>query len=160
MQKQILIILLGLFLAVPFSFADDQKKAPPDTKILLERTACFGFCPIYKLTIYGDGKIEFDGKNYVNAIGHHVKTISPEKVAMMLTELESINLKGKYDCYDATDNPTAIITVTREGKTKQIVHYHGCLSADAKELAALTKLENKIDELAEIADWLKYEKNW
>ncbi len=160
MNRKIVIFLFGFFLSVSLSFAAEQKIAPADTKVVLERTACFGTCPVYKLTMYADGKIEFFGDSYVNAVGNHIKTISQEKVALILAEANSVNffgLDGKYDCYDATDNPTAIITITNEGKTKRIVHYHGCRSANEKELAALTKLENRIDELAEIDDWLKYD---
>src|SRR6059058_5801427 len=36
---------------------------PKDTLITLERTACFGTCPVYKLTISADGKVAFEGKN-------------------------------------------------------------------------------------------------
>jgi hypothetical protein len=160
MHKKLLIALIGFLLSASSSLAEEQKTVPPDTIIALERTMCYGTCPEYKLTIYADGKIEFDGKNYVKAIGHYVKTISLEKVAMILTEVESINffeLNGDYACMGWTDMPTAITTVKKEGATKQIRHYHGCESANKEELTALTELENKIDELAEISDWLKYE---
>lgn len=161
MNKKTKIFLVGFLLSVSLSFAEEQKTVPADTKILLERTMCFGTCPVYTLTIYADGKVEFSGEKFVNAVGQHVKKISQEKVASILTEADSINffeLNGTYDCFDSTDSPTAKITITKEGKTKQIVHYHGCESANKKELAALTQLEDKIDELAEIADWLKYER--
>lgn len=154
------IFLVGFILLVSLSFAEEQKAVPSDTKILLERTICFGTCPVYKLTIYADGKVEFSGEKFVNAIGQHVKTISQEKVASILAEADNINffeLNGEYDCYEVTDHPTAEITITKESKTKKIVHYHGCRSTNEKELTALTKLEDKIDELAEIADWLKYD---
>lgn len=156
-MNKMVIFLVGFILSVSLSFAEEQKAVPADTKVLLERTMCYGTCPVYKLTIYADGKVEFSGERFVNAIGSHVKTISQEKVALMLTEADSINffkLNGKYDCYEQTDQPIVEITITKEGNTKKVVHDHGCLSTNKKELAALTKLEDKIDELAEITDWL------
>ena len=161
MVNKVAVFLVGFLLLVTLSFAE-QKILSSDTKVILERTMCYGTCPVYKLMIYADGKIEFFGEKFVNAIGQHIKTIPQEKIALILAEVDGIKffeLNGNYDCYDATDNPTAKITITKEGKTKQIVHYHGCRSANEKELAALTKLEDKIDELAEIAVWVKYERN-
>ena len=29
--------------------------------ILLDRTACYGTCPAYKVTIHGDGRVEYTG---------------------------------------------------------------------------------------------------
>ncbi|MBC2663655.1 energy transducer TonB [Novosphingobium flavum] len=40
--------------SVPFPTA-----APEDVEITLERTACFGTCPDYQVTIRGDGKVRF-----------------------------------------------------------------------------------------------------
>ena len=37
--------------------------------ITLERTACFGVCPVYKLTIYGDGRVLYDGIRFVRTEG-------------------------------------------------------------------------------------------
>ena len=121
MNKKIVIFLVGFFFSASLSVAEEQKTVPADTKILLERTVCNGTCPVYKLTIYSDGKIEFFGEEFVNAIGQHVKTISQEKVALILTEVDSTNffeLNGKYDCFDWTDSSTAKITITKEGKTR------------------------------------------
>ncbi len=160
MNKKTVIFLVGFLLSVSLSFAEEQKTVPFDTKILLEKTKCYGPCPAYKLTIYADGKIEFFGEKFVNVIGQHVKKISQEKVALMLTEADSINffeLNGKYG--SAADVSEVKITITKEGKTRQLVYCHECNLTNEKEIAALTKLEDKIVELAEIADWLKYERN-
>ncbi|MBF0478744.1 MAG: hypothetical protein HQL26_04615 [Candidatus Omnitrophica bacterium] len=161
MNKKNGIVLLGLLLSVSLAWAQAQNLDSADTKIILERRGCFGTCPAYKLTIYPDGKINFLGKEYVKAMGPHVKRISSDKLALIWRELENtkfFDLDGKYDCEDVTDQATTITTVIKDGSIKQIVHYQGCMSANKKELSALTKLEDKIDKLAGIDDWLLYEK--
>ena len=119
MVNKMSVFLVGFLFSATLAFAE-QKIAPSDIKVILERTECFGTCPVYKLTIYADGKIEFFGEKFVNAIGQHVKTISQEKIASILAEANAIKffeLNGDYDCYLVTDNPTAKITITEEGKT-------------------------------------------
>ena len=160
MNKKTMIFLFGIFLLPSLSFAGQRWVVPPNTKIILERTRCFGLCPAYKLTVYADGKVEFFGDKFVSAMGQHAKTISQDKVGLMLGEVWNINffeLNGRYDCYDDIDGPTVKIAITKDSRTKEIVHYHGCESADKEELTALTKFEDKIDELAEVADWKKYD---
>lgn len=152
-------LLLGLLFAFFTARALAQPVVSPDTQISLERTMCYGTCPAYQLMISADGKVVFEGKEFVGAQGHREKTIPVEAVAAMLQEVDRIRffeLTGKYDCYDATDNPSAIVSVTRNGQTKAITHYHGCRSADPVALAGLTRLEDAIDLLADIADWLKF----
>jgi hypothetical protein len=133
---------------------------PPPAKIILERTRCFGICPAYKVTIQADGKVEFVGEKFVNAIGLQQKTISSKKVALMVDAADNINffdLKGNYDCLEGANYTTVTLTISRYGDTRKIVHYHGCQSANKEELAALTQLEDKIDELSEIAEWKKFD---
>ncbi|MBF0122889.1 MAG: hypothetical protein HQL21_05735 [Candidatus Omnitrophica bacterium] len=162
MNKKMLIVLLGFLVVGSLSFAEQRRMVvPANSKIILERSRCFGLCPAYKLTIYADGKIEFIGDKFVNAKGPHAKTIPQKNVEFMFTEVYNANffgLDGRYDCFEGVDNPTVKIAVTKGERTKEIVHYHGCESADQQELAALTILEDKIDELAEIADWKKFGK--
>ena len=42
---------------------EKEEAVKNDTVITLERTACFGTCPIYTITIYGDGRVVYDGED-------------------------------------------------------------------------------------------------
>ncbi len=48
--------------------------------ITLERGACYGMCPVYSLTIYGNGKVVYKGDMFVKVAGKIVFGISEEKV--------------------------------------------------------------------------------
>src|SRR5919202_5807692 len=39
------------------------------TEVTLERTACFGTCPAYKVTIRSDGTIIYEGREFVQMKG-------------------------------------------------------------------------------------------
>ena len=51
----------------------------------------------------------------------------------------------------ATDMPSAFTSLTVDGKTKTVRHYHGDFSAPKE----LTELEDKIDEIVNSNQWIK-----
>jgi hypothetical protein len=149
--------------AVNLSFKEvPLEDIPKDTLITLERTLCYGFCPSYKLTIAADGSVVFEGREHVKKTGISKSQISQEAVRQLISEFEKANyfsLKNQYknpeDGCDGwvTDNPSAITAIRINGKTKTVDHYYGCRGA--KVLEALTRLETRIDEMANTAQWIK-----
>lgn len=155
-----------------FTFA--QQTIPEDTFITLERSPCYGSCPFYKLTISADGTIEFEPKSisddYKLVSGKRIKSqISQDKLKQLISEFESIgyfSLENRYGSVDYkqdkncpemwTDYPTAITSITLNGKSKEIDHYHGCQGSEVLE--KLTKFEDKIDEIVNTKQWLKLNK--
>jgi hypothetical protein len=70
-----------------------------DLTIELSRGMCFGMCPVYTLTVSGDGKIEFFGESFVQLEGKHVSQISKEKVYQLYRYAQSIEyfrMKNNY----------------------------------------------------------------
>ena len=130
--------------------------------ITLERTACFGNCPIYKLTIFDDGKVLFDGKDYVKRPGMNTSQITKSELEALIKEFEKIdylNLDENYtddpkNCPEsATDNPSAITSLNWNGKKNTVRHYYGCRGP--KILEQLTALEDKIDEVVKTKRWIE-----
>ena len=148
------IIVLAISLA---GCARSQTPQPSDIKdvvITLERTVCFGACPDYTLTIQGDGTVTYEGRQFVRIEGTRTATISEAKISQLLSEFEKVDyfsLNNSYEKLEATDMPSAITSLTINGKTKTVRHYHGDFSAPEK----LTELENKIDEIVNSDQWIK-----
>jgi hypothetical protein len=93
------------------------------TEITLERTACFGYCPIYKVTLRRDGTISYNGKEYVDLKGaYEGKVYGFDRLAQLILSRGYFNLKDNYTI-DATDLPSTITSVVREGKRKTITNY-------------------------------------
>ena len=42
---------------------EESSKDQVVTKITLERTACFGSCPVYKVTIFNDGTVRYKSRH-------------------------------------------------------------------------------------------------
>lgn len=135
-------------------------KIPKDTRIILARTACFGSCPIYKLTISANGCVVFEGKRFVKKVGTFKSKISRAQLQQLIAEFENIqyfSLRDQYTtqkdgCELATDNPSVITSLKINGKSKTVIHYHGCRGV--KKLEELTKLEDQIDKIAGSSRWV------
>jgi len=132
---------------------------PPDLKITLERTECFGVCPVYKLTITADGAVVFEGRRFVKQEGATIKSaISRDGLKQLMAEFDRVKFFSLEDDYSETrlscptDQPSAFTSIRINGKSKTINHYLGCVEPKAPR--GLTELENKIDEIVNTAQWL------
>lgn len=120
--------------------------------LTLERTACFGFCPMYKLSVYGNGKVVYEGTRFVKVTGTRTTTISQTAVRKLIAEFQKINYFNLQDSYTGghTDAPSAITSLTMGKKQKTVNHY--LPSPDAP--TQLTELENKIDAVVNSKQWI------
>jgi hypothetical protein len=165
-----LIVSAALLSALAFAQANNRlqtleagrQEVPPDTIITLKRTACFGSCPEYKITIVADGGVVFEGKSFVKRVGTAKTVISKEQISRLLGAFAKINyfeLRDRYEeqedgcTQQATDMPSAIISIRTNGKSKSVRHYYGCWGIEV--LAELTKLEQEIDNTVNSARWIR-----
>jgi hypothetical protein len=65
--------------------------------------------------------------------------------------IDYFSLKDSYEEFMATDMPSAFTSLTVDGKTKTVRHYHGDFNAPKE----LTELEDKIDEIVNSNQWIK-----
>jgi hypothetical protein len=122
-----------------------------DVTFTLERTACFGTCPVYQLTITGDGTVVYEGRDFVKVKGRQTSSISTAQVQELVAAFERANFLVLTDYMEqkVTDLPYAITSLTLGGKTKTVNHYYGDNSAPQQ----LTALESKIDEITNSKQW-------
>jgi hypothetical protein len=123
------------------------------TEITLERTPCFGTCPVYKVTLRRDGTALYEGVAYVAREGRYRGTIGAplfDRLARMAVEKGYFGLRGRY-AVPVTDHPSVITSVLRGGTRKSVDHY-----ANAGP-AALKALETAIDAAAREIRWEKEE---
>jgi len=125
-----------------------------DVIVTLERTACFGTCPVYLVTIKGDGIVVYEGKDFVEVKGKAETTITQDQINELISEFEKVDYFSLEDSYTErtiTDAPTVLTSISINGKTKAVEHYHGDLSAPEK----LRELEDRIDEIINSDQWIK-----
>ena len=106
--------------------------------ISLQRTACFGTCPIYKIEIFSDGSGVYSGTRFVENIGNTKFSLSEKQLNLILTQADTIgfrNMKKEYS-EPISDLPTTFIQI----KDKRIRDYTGAPKT-------LKDLENLIDQM-------------
>lgn len=126
----------------------------PDASVTLERSVCYGFCPAYAVTIYGDGRVAYEGRQFVRVSGAQSGQADPAEVAALFAMIEDANFFALNDAYRAniTDLPEYSVTVRQGGRSKTVVDYVG-RAAGMPE--AVTLIENEIDRVAGTRQWVE-----
>ncbi len=145
------LALAGLALAcAPTGTAQAPNGA---VEITLSRSACYGFCPDYTVAITGEGEVRYVGRAFVNVVGEARASIPPAEVAALLARFDAIGFARLRDQYRAqiTDNPTTVITLTRNGASKRVEDYVGTAVGMPE---SVRELQNEIDRVAGTARWV------
>lgn len=154
------LIFVALILLIAFA-ARAQKKSSKDasqkgqdeawqiTEVSLERGACFGPCPIYKITIKRDGTAIYEGKRFVERLGMYRGTVYAfNNLARLIEASGYFKLKDNYSV-NITDLSTATTSVVRAGKRKTIRNYGGAGPIE------LWGIETTIDGMVANTKWEK-----
>jgi hypothetical protein len=139
------VVLFSMFLPAP-GFSGDLE----DVRISLERTPCFGFCPDYTVTVFGNGTVVYEGRNFVAVEGVQKGQITQDDVRDLVDEFYRtgfFNMRDRYE-QSVTDLPSQTTTITIDGNTKSVYRY-------GSEPERLAMLEDKIDEIAQTEKWVK-----
>gem|GEM_PF-3652272 len=154
---------LLLTVAVPsFGWLNDE--GVTDGVITLERHSCerHYVCPVYKLIIFSDGDIIFDGIYNVARKGlvhDHVNPSAFVKLVEFANAIHYFSLDPEYGFHSTSncasilpDRPLISSSITFAGKSHGIIHHHRCAGPVPKQL---TTLEDAIDKAANVARWTK-----
>ena len=136
----------------------DQSEVAAGPVISLERTACFGGCPVYRIAVSREGLITYEGSANVRRVGTATAQISEDRLHALLNELEQagyFTFASRYAVSEptcrryTTDSPTTISSATFKGRTKRIEHDYGCGGVPG----ALRVMESRIDEVLGSGRW-------
>ncbi len=125
--------------------------------IQLIRTACFGSCPAYSVTVRGDGLVSYEGDGWVSIQGKQTAHIPPEKAAELLARFKAANFLALQSSYRAgvTDNPTYQLTLKLPGITKRVTKRVTDYVGEWVGMpAVVTELEEAVDRTADSARWV------
>jgi hypothetical protein len=153
------LIFITLILVTAFTVAAQKRKSVPQneprsggeqiTEITLERTACFGTCPMYKLTLMRDGTATYTGRRFVERVGTYKgKFYGFERLAQLVEARGYFNLRDDYSA-PITDMPSTVTSVVRAGQRKTVNNY-----ADTGPVE-LWGIEKAIDGMVANIKWEK-----
>lgn len=156
------VCLALVFLALPGCKQKTQLNTDAvDSSLVvsLERGACRGRCPVYRVEVYGDGKVQFDGKQYVGSMGTQNGTVPVADVQALLKEIQSSEFSAMDTSYVMgsagcgqyyTDLPMSILSAKVGAQMKTVHHDPGCQGAPR----FLQTLAAKVDSVAHTAQWI------
>jgi hypothetical protein len=104
----------------PSSYVDEN---PSQVEIILERTECYGSCPVYKIAIGGDGLVTYEGIANVPTVGFQEGRMSRQLVGYLLRGFEQA---GFFELPVDTakkvfDVPSLILQLRVGQRTRRIV---------------------------------------
>ncbi|MEO8391749.1 MAG: DUF6438 domain-containing protein, partial [Chloroflexota bacterium] len=108
--------------------------------------------PIYTVSIFEDGTVNYEGENFVSVTGKQTSEIPPETVAAMVAAFKDagyFDWNDSYETQTVSDLRTVITSVTQNGTTHRVTRYTG----DKTAPLALPFLEQWIDEMVNTALW-------
>lgn len=168
-HQNILLMALALFAVVAFSacpspgagngggtdttHVDSVPPAPGHdygaAVITLERSVCFGKCPVYSLVVEGNGNVRYEGLDFVAVKGVQTAQITTEAVKTLVDAFFEIDYFALQDSFDGniTDVPHTISSIKIDGKSKRIFNRLGAP-------VALRDLETMIDSVAGSDKWV------
>ena len=97
-------------------------------QIGIERTACFGECPVYSAAIHADGRVEYRGDWYVERMGKHSGKASLydfHRLAQFIVGTGFWEMETQYDFADSvvTDCPSTYVRVATADRSKIVSSY-------------------------------------
>lgn len=132
-----------------------------ETVVKLKRTACYGTCPVYTVSVKANGVVEFEGHEYVSFKGFQTDSLPKERVAQIEKELIKVKFlkmkshldSGSWGCFiSATDSSHIIIEGIVKNRKKAVSTYLGCESRQVDEVISLA---NYIDQVIGTSKWVK-----
>jgi hypothetical protein len=93
----------------------------------LERTACYGSCPVFTVAIEKPGIMRYYGDSWVPVVGHANSELPKGSVARLAKLIEAQgfwDLENNYHPEEmVTDLPARIVTVEARGRRKKVYDY-------------------------------------
>jgi len=153
MRILIALLLLGSVALADSSVPGSGGGGVGAPMVSLERTACYGRCPIYKVTVLRDGTVLWEGERFVKVTGKARGKLDDKALAALADAFKAADffaLKDKYESYDITDHPSAVVAFDDGKRKKTVRHYHGDRSAPK----AVYELEDAVDRIVGTAKWV------
>lgn len=143
---KLLILFLGISL---FIHCSSSKKIPSNTTDLevflsFSKGPCYGKCPVYNLTVFENGLIEFQGVQYTTRLGFFYKWMDKKQFQDWEERLSELEWQD-YDTY--YPNPVSDFPVHK-------------LSFREHEIAGNQILPLEVQEIFQSLDSIADESNW
>lgn len=156
-----LSVVLGLLAAPALTAAQPAIAIPDDTVFTLQRGGCEVMeCPVYRVMIFADGDVVWQGHARVAKRGVAEARIERDQIRALIQEFQSADyfrIENIYGfrgdgCASMTPfTPMVLISLSMGGLSKTLSHHDGCVGEISQKLTAL---ENSIDRISVTGRWI------
>ena len=135
--------------------------------LVLERTACFGTCPAYRLRVSSTGLVSFRSRNPGDGTVAS-DSMSPAVLVILVARADAAGffrlpprlMDDRSICANvATDHPTVTVTIFTETGHRTVEDYHGCFQRSDhslnQTLISMRAFETAIDSALRSARWVR-----
>lgn len=106
-----------------------EKGEQRDLYIRIQRTGCYGRCPIDKVELLPEGIVRYEGERFVPRLGVYTRQLSQAELARAEQLLQKGNFAQYEEVYDnpgISDLPSLILTYRLAGQERSITCRTGC----------------------------------
>jgi hypothetical protein len=124
--------------------ASNAAKVPIDFQVFMERTPCFGTCPVYKIEVNAAGTLIWTGIRFTEREHIWSRQLNDEERSMLWQEVQRtgyFDMAAEYDDPAISDAPWVLLEIEGKGKTHKVKDRIGAP-------AALRQLQSMLDTLA------------
>jgi len=143
-MKRFALILLVVMMGCKST--EVTSKAQP--VIFMTKGACMGTCPVYDISIYANGQVLLNAKQFLPIEGNYEAKLPNQDLKALLNAFEQSNFSSFEKSYTSnmTDLPTTKLTYRVSDEPYTVIDYDGA-PKDLKDL------EQRVHELIEKLDW-------
>lgn len=103
-MKAVAVFLLVLSCSHPRPSVEERPGGP---RLAIERSACKGSCPVYRVDVDEEGHVVYEGTEHVAVVGRREEQLPPERVATIAQRLVDAGmLTVDAPSVDQCDRPT------------------------------------------------------
>src|SRR5882724_1752479 len=115
-------LAFALVITIAGAAAAQEPDPPTDALVRLQRTSCFGPCPVYTVTLDARGTVTYEGERFVRVVGRRTAQVERIHFFQMRDAYRVIeNPDGTVS--SVSDMPTKTVTVTANNRTKSVEDY-------------------------------------
>lgn len=150
------VVLVVWYPGRAYGLAHPQNVA--SVSIEMSRGPCYGSCPVYYLTLHGDGVVEYRGIRFVGVKEKQTARISTEQLMQVLRDLDGMHFFTVEDRAFGWgyDSSSVSISVSVDGKQKRVtadgVYVPGSMGGPK---ARFLQIADEIDTIVNSNQWVQ-----
>lgn len=119
----VLLVLLLTSCAAPYATRCVEGLDRSSLRVTISKGVCFGQCPMYTATVYGDGTVEYNGERFVEREGAYAGAISSEDLCAIVTEItaKKLMLVDTSFVEEVPDAPMTKMTLSLRGRSTTVL---------------------------------------